>query len=255
MFSFCLATVDTDSAHVTLLTHCAALSDVLCSSSSHCQQTNTDAAKSLLTPSPYPIFLASYKTISPKMISSKNVLKPHLSALLYCLIWQFIGILDLRDYADRHKKSAQSNLKLFSLMSVKCTAYNHQREHKVGYLGTAMITEFEELPSDIFSGLCSRLSCLNLYNKYASSTEQNCSSVIAFLAASGRKSRQFSCGSHNGAAFGALLAARRREELVFVGQVQQSFREAPHWARLVSRLQFVHAGLGRGAKNTVDTFL
>lgn len=46
MFSFCLVTVDTDSAHVTLLTHCAALSDVLCSSSSRRLQTDTEAAKS-----------------------------------------------------------------------------------------------------------------------------------------------------------------------------------------------------------------
>lgn len=52
MFSFCLVAVDTDSAHVTLLTHCAAPSDVLCSSSSHRLQ--TEAAKSLLAPSPFP---------------------------------------------------------------------------------------------------------------------------------------------------------------------------------------------------------
>lgn len=45
VFSFCLVAVDTDSAHVTLLTHCASLSDVLCSSSSHRPQTSAEPAK------------------------------------------------------------------------------------------------------------------------------------------------------------------------------------------------------------------
>lgn len=58
--------------------------------------------------------------------------------------------------------------------------------------------------------------------------------------------------SHDGAAFGLVLAKGGGEEIRLVGEVQQSFGEAADWAGFVGRLQFIHAGQSGGTKHTVD---
>lgn len=97
VFSFCLVAVDTDSAHVTLLTHCAALSDVLCSSSSHRLQTSAEPAKPHLPEAPY-------KTTIQGIISFfKYTPNPHVSVLYPCLVWHLIDIIM---QIERRKKRA-----------------------------------------------------------------------------------------------------------------------------------------------------